>query len=84
MKGTNTMSLTKRYLEAQTENATGAVIRRARQSVKSALRNVTITEGRLLDFETADEITRALDSAARDMEALALTVAVMERRIVNV
>ncbi len=77
------MSLTKRYLEAQTENATDAVIRRARQSVKSALRNVTITEGRLLDFETADEITRALDSAARDMEALALTVAVMERRIVN-
>jgi hypothetical protein len=84
MKGTNTMSLTKRYLEAQTENATDAVIRRARQSVKSALRNVTITEGRLLDFETADEITRALDSAARDMEALALTVAVMERRIANV
>ncbi len=78
------MSLTKRYLEAQTENATDAVIRRARQSVKSALRNVTITEGRLLDFETADEITRALDSAARDMEALALTVAVMERRIANV
>jgi hypothetical protein len=83
MKGIGKMSLTKRYLEAQTENATDAVIRRARQSVKSALRNVTITEGRLLDFETADEITRALDSAARDMEALALTVAVMERRIVN-
>ncbi len=78
------MSLTKRWMDTQTENATDAVIRRARQSVKSALRNVTITEGRLLDFETADEITRALDSAARDMEALALTVAVMERRIVNV
>ncbi len=78
------MSLTKRWLDTQTDTATDAVIRRARQSVKSALRNVTITEGRLLDFETADEITRALDSAARDMEALALTVAVMERRIVNV
>jgi hypothetical protein len=31
---------------------------------KFALSNVSITEGRLLDFETADEITRALVSAA--------------------
>jgi hypothetical protein len=78
------MSFSKRQFETQTEEtATGATIRRARASVKSALRSVTITEGHLLDFKTADEITRALDQAARDMESLALTVAVMERRIVN-
>ncbi len=79
------MSFSKRQFEAQEREASTAVrLYRAKQILCAVARQVSFTEGRLLDFETADEITRALDSAARDMEALALTVAVMERRIVNV
>ena len=52
----------------------------ARQRLRFAQRSVTINEGRLLDFETAEEISRALVAAARDLEEVQITVAVMERR----
>jgi hypothetical protein len=52
----------------------------ARQRVRFAQRSVAANEGRLLDFETAEDINRALVAVARDLEALTLTVAVMQRR----
>jgi hypothetical protein len=52
----------------------------ARQRIRFAQRSVTINEGRLLDFDTADEINRALVAVARDLEELTITVTVMERR----
>ena len=52
----------------------------ARQRLRFALRSVAANEGRLLDFETAEEISRALSAASRDLEDLTLHVAVMERR----
>jgi hypothetical protein len=53
----------------------------ARQRIRFAQRSVTINEGRLLDFDTAEEINRALVAVARDLEEVQITVAVMERRV---
>ena len=55
-------------------------LQHARQRLRFALRSVAATEGRLLDFETAEEIGRALSAASRDLEELTLHVAAMERR----
>ena len=52
----------------------------ARQRIRFAQRSVTATEGRLLDYETAEEISRALVAASRDLEQLLIQVSVMERR----
>ncbi len=50
------------------------------ERVRVVTRAVQTTEGRLLDFDTADDIMRALHTAARELEELAITVAVMQRR----
>ncbi len=50
-----------------------------RERVRTATRAVQDTEGRLLDFDTADDIMRALHTAARELEELTITLAVMER-----
>ena len=55
-------------------------IQHARQRLRFALRSVTANEGRLLDFDTAEEIGRTLVAVSRDLEELTLQVAVMERR----
>ncbi len=55
-------------------------LERVRGRVRTVTRAVQVTEGRLLDFDTADDIMRALGAAARELEELALTVAVMQRR----
>ena len=52
----------------------------ARQRLRFALRSIAAGEGRLLDFETAEEINRSLSAVYRDLEELTLQVAVMERR----
>ncbi len=43
-------------------------------------RAVEVTEGRLLDFDTADDIHRALGAATRELEELAVTFAVLSRK----
>jgi hypothetical protein len=53
----------------------------ARQRIRFAQRSVTASEGRLLDFDTAEEINRALVAVARDLEEVQITVAVMERKV---
>jgi hypothetical protein len=55
-------------------------LERVRESVRVVTRAVQVTEGRLLDFDTAEDIMRALHTAARELEELTLTIAVMQRR----
>jgi hypothetical protein len=55
-------------------------LERVRERVRVVTRAVQVTEGRLLDFDTADDIMRALHTAARELEELTVTVAVMQRR----
>ncbi len=55
-------------------------LERVRERVRVVTRAVQVTEGRLLDFDTADDIMSALHTAARELEELAITVAVMQRR----
>ena len=54
-------------------------LERVRERVRTVTRAVQVTEGRLLDFDTADDIMRALHTAARELEELTITLAVMER-----
>ena len=55
-------------------------LERVRERVRVVTRAVQVTEGRLLDFDTADDCLRALHTAARELEELTLTIAVMQRR----
>jgi predicted transcriptional regulator len=55
-------------------------LERVRERVRVVTRAVQTTEGRLLDFDTADDIMRTLHTAARELEELTVTVAVMQRR----
>ncbi len=55
-------------------------LERVRERVRGVYRAVQVTEGRLLDFDTADDIMRALHTAARELEELTVTIAVMQRR----
>jgi hypothetical protein len=55
-------------------------LQRARESVRAASRGVQVTEGRLLDFDTAEGIMRALATALREIDELAITVAVLSRK----
>ncbi len=71
------MSLNKRWLEQQAEQAPTERLEHARQRVRVALR---AAEECSLTVSTADDIARTLTSAMRELEALQLTVAVMERK----
>jgi hypothetical protein len=55
-------------------------LERVRGRVRTVTRAVQVTEGRLLDFDTADDIMSALHTAARELEELTVTVAVMQRK----
>ena len=55
-------------------------LERVRGRVRVVTRAVQVTEGRLLDFDTADDIMRALHTAARELEELTVTIAVMQRK----
>jgi hypothetical protein len=54
-------------------------LERVRERVRVVTRAVQVTEGRLLDFDTADDIMRALHTVARELEELTLHLAVMSR-----
>jgi hypothetical protein len=77
--------LSKRAVETQTfsirmENSLTAKLERTRLEVRRAQENVQASEGRLLDFSTADAIQRALFGAARNLQELTLQVACLERK----
>ncbi len=71
------MSLTKRWPEAQ-ESTSTQKLEHVRASLRAVARNVQSTEGRLLDFETADEIQRNLHASLCMLEELSL--ALIQRR----
>jgi len=76
------MSLSKREFEVQQEReAPAQKLERARTQIKRVARDVQTTEGRLLDYETADEMQRALHATLRELEQLTLTLAVMQRQV---
>jgi len=64
----------------RTEDSLTAKIERTRAEVRRAQENVQASEGRFLDFSTAEAIQRALFDAARNLQELTLQVAVMERK----
>ncbi len=73
------MSMTKRWAETQ-EKTPAQKLAGVRERVRIVTHAVQTTEGRLLDFDTADDIMCALHTAARELEELIVTVAVMQRR----
>jgi hypothetical protein len=72
------MSLSKRYFEAQ-EKTPAQKLAGVRERVRIVTHAVQVTEGRLLDFDTADDIMRALHTAARELEELTMQLMVAER-----
>ncbi len=75
------MSLSKREFAVQREReAPAQQLERARTQIKRVARDVQTTEGRLLDYTTADEMQRALQATLRELDALTITLTVMERR----
>ncbi len=54
-------------------------LERVRERVRVVTRAVQTTEGRLLDFDTAEDIMSALHTVARELEELTLHLAVMSR-----
>jgi hypothetical protein len=79
-----TLALRERIINVNNTTTTAQTpaqkLERVRGRVRTVTRAVQVTEGRLLDFDTADDIMRALHTAARELEELALTIAVMSRR----
>jgi hypothetical protein len=73
MKETNIISLTKQWLETQ-EGTPTQKLEHVRASLRAVARNVQTTEGRLLDFETADEMQRALHASLYMLEELSVAV----------
>ncbi len=71
----NVMSLTKRRLERQ-ERTPAQRLEEARSRVRLALR--TAEEGPL-DYQSSDDIARALVAAMRDMDTLKMQLMVAER-----
>lgn len=67
------MSLTKRWAETQ-ERTTTQKLEHVRASLRAVSRNVQSTEGRLLDFETADEMQRTLHASLCMLEEVTLEV----------
>ena len=76
------MSMTKRWAETQ-ERTPAQKLAGVRERVRIVTHAVQVTEGRLLDFDTADDIMRALSTAARELEELTITLAVMQLRKVR-
>ena len=55
-------------------------LERTRADVRRVIVDVQASEGRFLDYETADVIQRTLSSTARNLQELTVQVAVMERK----
>ena len=63
-----------------TKSTPARKLERVRERVRAVARAVERTEARLLDFDTADDCLRALGAAARELEELAIHLAVMSRK----
>lgn len=58
-------------------------LEQARQRIRQAARQIQVSEGRTLDFETAEDIQRTLHTALRVLQELTITLAVMQRKEVR-
>ncbi len=70
-------------LSLRKENPPETVTRkleRTRAEVRRAIVDVQASEGRFLDYATAEAIQRALVAAARNLQELTLQVACLERK----
>ncbi len=70
-------------LSLRKENPPETVTRKlehTRAEVRRALGDVQASEGRFLDFSTAEAIQRALVAADRNLQELTLQVACLERK----
>ncbi len=75
------MSFSKReFATRQEREAPAARVERVRQRLRAVARDVQTTEGRVLDYATADEIRAALHATLRELDQLTITLAVSERR----
>ncbi len=74
------MSMTKRWAETQ-EKTLAQKLAGVRERVRIVTHAVQVTEGRLLDFDTADDIMRSLHTAARELEELTMQLMVAERKV---
>ncbi len=54
---------------------------RSRERLSHVARDVRMSEGRLLDYESAEYIARALVTTVRELDEARMSVAVMERRL---
>ncbi len=62
------------------EAALKAKLEAVRTQLRLVQRDIQAVEGRFLDFESADALQRLLHHSIRQLEAVTLSVAVMERR----
>ncbi len=51
-----------------------------RSQLRFVQRDIQITEGRLLDYSTAEALQRSLHHSIRQLEAITITVSVLERK----
>ncbi len=56
-------------------------IERTRLELRRAQENVQASEGRYLDFSTAETIMRSLLSASRDLQELTIAISIIERKV---
>jgi hypothetical protein len=75
MKGNHAMSLTKRWAETQ-EKTPAQRLEEARSRVHAALRTA---EEVPLDYQSSDDIARALTGVLREMDMLKMQLMVAER-----
>ena len=78
----NSTTSTRQTTQSALTQRPGAAQRleQVRSRLRLAQRSVTATEGRLLDYDTAEELGRALAAASRELEQLSIQVSVMERK----
>ncbi len=67
-------------LSLRKDNSLAAKLEHTRAEVRRAITDVQASEGRFLDFSTAEAIQRALFDAARNLQELTLQVACLERK----
>jgi predicted component of type VI protein secretion system len=56
-------------------------LERTRLELRRAQENVQASEGRYLDFSTAETIMRSLLSASRDLQELTIAISIIERKV---
>ncbi len=56
-------------------------LERTRLELRRAQENVQASEGRYLDFSTAEAIMRSLLSASRDLQELTIAISIIERKV---